>query len=414
MGLLDIFIAAATPVLKVLLVTALGSVLALERINILGEEARKHLNKIVYFVFNPALVASYLVETITLESLVTLWFMPVNILLTFIIGSILALVLNKVARTPQNLQGLVIGCCAAGNQGNLFLIIIPAVCDESNGPFGDPFICNKHGNAYASLSMAMSVVYIWSYVYIIMRISLRKSDGQHGSNAVVSFESSGESSEAFIKSSKTDPLLHSVSCNESSAQFASTCRVLEGKVPILHEVRRGFKILTHEINLKMLFAPTTIAAIVGFMVGIVSPIRKALVGERAPLHVIESSTYLVGGACVPAATMIVGANLIKGLKRSGVGTWIVVGIIFIRCVALPLIGIGVVKAAHHLGLVGSDRLYQFVLMLQFAVPPAVSISTITQLFEAGQSECSIVMLWSYAVSAFSLTLWSAFFMWLVA
>lgn len=42
------------------------------------------------------------------------WFMPLNILLTFVIGSILALVLNKVARTPQHLQGLVIGCCAAG------------------------------------------------------------------------------------------------------------------------------------------------------------------------------------------------------------------------------------------------------------------------------------------------------------
>lgn len=67
----------------------------------------------------------------------------------------------------------------------------------------------------------------------------------------------------------------------------------------------------------------------------------------------------------------------SGLKRSGVGLRIVVGIIFIRYIMLPLIGIGVVKAAHHLGLIGSDRLYQFVLMLQFAVPPAVAISMST-------------------------------------
>lgn len=46
MGLLDIFTAALVPVLKVLVVTVLGSVLALERVNILGEEARKHLNNV--------------------------------------------------------------------------------------------------------------------------------------------------------------------------------------------------------------------------------------------------------------------------------------------------------------------------------------------------------------------------------
>lgn len=63
-----------------------------------------------------------------------------------------------------------------------------------------------------------------------------------------------------------------------------------------------------------------------------------------------------------------------GLRRSGVGLRVVLGIIFIRYVALPLTGIGTVKVARHLGLVGSDRLYQFVLMLQFAVPPAVAIS----------------------------------------
>lgn len=40
--------------------------------------------------------------------------------------------------------------------------------------------------------------------------------------------------------------------------------------------------------------------------------------------------------------------------------------------------------------------------------------TISQLFEFGQSECSVVILWSYTVATFSLTLWSSFFMWLVS
>lgn len=46
MALLDLFTASSIPVVKVLLVTALGSYLALDRVNILGDEARKHLNNV--------------------------------------------------------------------------------------------------------------------------------------------------------------------------------------------------------------------------------------------------------------------------------------------------------------------------------------------------------------------------------
>lgn len=41
-------------------------------------------------------------------------------------------------------------------------------------------------------------------------------------------------------------------------------------------------------------------------------------------------------------------------------------------------------------------------------------ATITQLFGAGESECSVIMLWSYALASAALTLWTAFFMWLVS
>ena len=40
--------------------------------------------------------------------------------------------------------------------------------------------------------------------------------------------------------------------------------------------------------------------------------------------------------------------------------------------------------------------------------------TITQLFGAAESECSVIMLWTYALASISLTIWTTFFMWLVA
>ncbi|RVW78894.1 Protein PIN-likeS 3 [Vitis vinifera] len=153
---------------------------------------------------------------------------------------------------------------------------------------------------------------------------------------------------------------------------------------------------------------------VGFFIGLISPIRKLIIGDSAPLHVIESSAYFVGEAAIPSTTLIMGANLLKGLKGSDVSIVVILGIMAVRYIALPLLGVVVVKAAHHFGLVGSNSLFQFVLMLQYALPPAMSTGTMSQLFEFGQSECSVIMLWTYAVAAFSLTLWSSFFMWLVS
>jgi hypothetical protein len=71
-----------------------------------------------------------------------------------------------------------------------------------------------------------------------------------------------------------------------------------------------------------------------------------------------------------------GKNLFfsSGLKGLGKQLPIVVGIIVVRFIALPAIGIGIVKGAIHFGLIHPDPLYQFILLLQFALPPAVAMS----------------------------------------
>jgi hypothetical protein len=40
---------------------------------------------------------------------------------------------------------------------------------------------------------------------------------------------------------------------------------------------------------------------------------------------------------------------------------------------LPSLGIVIVKAAHRFGMVESDSLFQFTLMLQYALPPAMNV-----------------------------------------
>ena len=62
------------------------------------------------------------------------------------------------------------------------------------------------------------------------------------------------------------------------------------------------------------------------------------------------------------------------MKGPGIQKSLLVGIVLARYVALPLTGILIVKGAMRFGFVhSSDPLYQFVLLLQFALPPAMNI-----------------------------------------
>lgn len=49
MRLLDLFITSSIPVAKILMITGIGFYLALDRVNILNQDARKQLNNVSFF-----------------------------------------------------------------------------------------------------------------------------------------------------------------------------------------------------------------------------------------------------------------------------------------------------------------------------------------------------------------------------
>lgn len=421
-----LFVIALMPNLKVLLITIVGTFLATNRFDILNVNVRKNMNTMVYFVFSPALVCSSLARTITLRSMIKLWFMPVSIFLTVVIGTALGWLLVKITRVPYHLRGLVMGCCAVGNLGNLPLIIIPAMCKERSSPFGDVDVCYRNGLAYASLSLAFGSILVWSYAFNIVRIySTQESstgikvDDEFTVNPTSTTETDPENfskcSTRTIVTTEDRPLT-----NNSVNQLEIETTVPNGqgeKETLLKYLKikltKYVQMLRKRSNLKLLFPPTLVGAIVGLIIGVVPQFRNLLVGGSALLHVLQDSLIMIGDACVPIMTMLVGANLIEGLKGERVQLSLILGIIAVRNIALPAIGVAIVKGAIHFGLIHGDPLYQFLLLLQFALPPAVAISTSTQFFGNGEGECSIIMLATYSCAAVSLTLWFTFFIWLV-
>ncbi|KAI5423336.1 hypothetical protein KIW84_046348 [Lathyrus oleraceus] len=417
MNFLKLFLVALAPVLNTLFIAVIGAVLALDNIGILKKNTKKHLNIIVYFVFTPALLYSSLAKTITLRSLGMLWFMPLNILLRYIIGTTLAWILAKITRVPRHLHGLVMGCCAAGNLGSLPLIIVPAICKGRSHPFGDVDACYRKGLAFTSLTMAVGHIYAWSIVYNILRIYSPKINIVKFNDNKINIEVNNLENIAKCSARTLTTTEEKSMSNGCVDRPEIECKVIDDEEEKVQEKLKNMKalqiLLSDKINLKELFAPALWGAIFGVIVGIVPRLKKVLVTEHAPLHFVQTSAIMLGDACIPSTILLVGANLLNGLKGLRKKIPLVVGIIVVIYIALPTIGICIVKGAVHFNFISSDPLYQFVLLLHYAVPPAVSASTMTQLLGVGQSECSLIMFATYSSAPILLTLWCTVFMWLV-
>ncbi|KAB1201992.1 hypothetical protein CJ030_MR8G005374 [Morella rubra] len=423
MGFWSLFEVASMPILQVLLISILGAFMATEYLNLLPADARKSLNKckIVFMVFTPSLMFANLAQTVTLQDIISWWFMPINIGLTFFFGGILGWMVVKILRPKPHLEGLIIATCSSGNLGNLLLIIVPAICNEEGSPFGERSVCRSVGLSYASFSMAVmqpnyfSVLtythlcftqlrravcsfyaevlipvcigwllqlggfFIWTYTYQLVRTSSMKFKALEASEKVSKtpnndLDADGETH--LLKGDDQEHLAITVSSiksvddsqNEIIVDQGSANSVEKGDVSLWNKLIG----LLHQI-LEELLAPPTLGAIVGLIFGAISWLKNLVVGDNAPLRVFQDSIQLLGDGTIPCITLILGGNLTQGLRSSKVKLSIIVGVVFVRYVLLPVIGIGVFKAATKLGFLPPDPLYHFVLMVQFTLPPAMNI-----------------------------------------
>ncbi|WVZ65413.1 hypothetical protein U9M48_014778 [Paspalum notatum var. saurae] len=272
----------------------------------------------------------------------------------------------------------------AGNMGNIFLIIVPALCKEKGSPFGSADVCQTYGLAYSSLSLAIGAVFLWSIAYNIVRMTssqVSEGDGDARTNQ----------SEVLVSGGAARPISSEEKCSTSHRNQCTLPLISTGippnkyKVPLSERARRFLQSIAGALDLKKLFAPSTIAAVQCFpkiyIKAISTPlIKHALVGENAPLRALQDSAELIGGAAVPSVTLIMGGNVLKGARARGRGRGgsvvpasVIAGVVVVRYALLPLLGAALVKCAAHLGVVQPDPLYQFILLLQYAVPPAMNI-----------------------------------------
>ncbi|KAG6385849.1 hypothetical protein SASPL_154730 [Salvia splendens] len=394
MGLVSLLEVSLMPILQVLLLCMLGAFMATDYLKLFPSQTRRALNRIVFSVFTPALVFSSLAKTVKLQDLISWWFMPVNIGITFMLGGTLGWIAVKILKPQPYLQYLVVAMCATGNLGNIMVILIPAMCEEPGNPFGEKSTCRTLSLSYASLSMALGCFYMWTYTYHL----IQNSSTVYRAMVEGEGETANEQNKDLEATQTTSLLLHHSSATDLKPAEALGNKLLAVLRQILEELK----------------APPVVAAFVGFIFGAVSWLRNLVVGSSAPLKVVNDSITVIGDATIPCINLILGGNLTEGFNKSKLEPKLAVVVIVVRYMLLPAAGIGVVKAAAHFGLLPDDPLFQFVLMVQYTLPPAMNIGTMTQLVDVAQEECSVLFLWTYIAAAFSLTVWCTVFMWVLS
>ncbi|XP_078448451.1 protein PIN-LIKES 7-like [Wolffia australiana] len=402
MGFWELLVVASAPVVQVMLVGLVGALLATGSRAVLSADAINHMNKVVYIVFTPALMFACLVSTVTLEDIITWWFMPVNIGLTFLIGGVLGWLVVKILRPEPHLRGLVIAACSAANLGNLMVIITPAICSESPSPFGETAACHSRALSYSSLSMALGNFYVWTHTYSLMKNSgkIHKKMIEDG-DLKDEFQKKKEDLEAMLLTPST-----SYAAIESSQTLLP-----EDDAPRNFFEKAKISAMSFA---ELILSPPNAGTIMGFIFGATPWLKSLFVGAAAPLQSVYDAIDLMGNATIPSITLILGGNLAKGIRKSRLNISTIIAVMIVKLIILPSAGLFVTHAAFKLGLLPQDPLFRYTLLLQYTIPAAMGIGTMAELFDVAREECSVLLLWNYLLASVALTLWATVYLWFLS
>ncbi|XP_020594113.1 protein PIN-LIKES 6-like [Phalaenopsis equestris] len=109
---------AVLPIAKVFTMCSMGFLMASKYVNILPANSRKILNGLVFSLLLPCLIFSQLGRAITLQKLLDWWFIPVNIIMGTISGSLIGLIVASVIRPPYPYFKFTIILIGTGNIQN--------------------------------------------------------------------------------------------------------------------------------------------------------------------------------------------------------------------------------------------------------------------------------------------------------
>ncbi|XP_002977054.2 protein PIN-LIKES 2 [Selaginella moellendorffii] len=414
------------PLLKILCMCMVGLLLTHPRIGVLGPDSCKLLSKLVFALFLPCLIFTELGKSVTPKNMRDWWFIPVNVLASYLIGCVVGYLVAILCRPPPRLFRFTVAMTGIGNTGNLPLSIVGSVCHGWN-PFGKQ--CKQSGVAYVSFAQWVAVIVLYVFVYHMLEPprdyycyidELGRGEEIIDQEGGVQEEEEQEIQAAQmpdfveaewpgVKDAGTEetrtPFLDRIFRRASFNERRDPVVEDHERVRCLREPRvvRKMRILAERTPLQHMLQPPTVASLLAILVGSVHYLQSVAFGEGAPLEFFTDALTILGNAMVPCVLLVLGGMFSGGPAKSELGLRTTVGICVARLVVLPAIGIGVVVAANRGGfLPQGDKMFHFVLLLQHAMPSSILMAGLTSVRGYGEKEASSVLFWQHIFSVVSL------------
>ncbi|PSS34796.1 Protein PIN-LIKES like [Actinidia chinensis var. chinensis] len=375
---------AVLPIAKVFTICFLGFLLAYFKI--LPSNGRKLLNGLVFSLLLPCLIFSQLGQAITSEKMLEWWFIPFNVVLATISGSLIGLVVASIVRPPYPYFKFTVIQIGIGNIGNVPLVLIAALCRDKSNPFGDSVKCAQDGNAYISFGQWVGAILLYTYVFHMLAPPPEGSFDFEDRNLPLKNPSKDSTPEEV-------PLL--------------TREVLptNSDAPKKGKIKGFLEFLYEKLKLKQILQPPIIASILAMVIGCVPFLKRLIFTTDAPLYFFTDSCTILGGAMIPSILLALGGNLVDGPGSSKLGLRTTAAIIFGRLVLVPPVGLGIVMLADKLGfLPPGDKMFRFVLLLQHTMPTSVLSGAVANLRGCGR-EAAAVLFWVHIFAVLSMAGW---------
>jgi predicted permease len=391
----QLFTLSLSAVMKILLCASGGAFLA--HLDLLDSATASKIGKITTTMLLPALLFCSLSESITVEAIGRLWFLPASCIFIVLFGTAAGFFCGWVIRLDPTIRSVSAGCAGFGNAQGFPLVLMATIAEKL-------YDAEKQllGLAYLSMYLIAHSSLLWGLAPIVVRPRLPAVSAKQSANS-----ESGDADNIPMVQTDPDAVLHpfensvatserdhhegAMSTSDGGHDYVASERIraaMRRASALAESGARDMKVTCFKyFNLVAGAIPPPVRGVLlGLFVGSVPFLRSWFVAKEGWANFAWKAAAMLGSAAVPFSTMMMGVNvyyslkvLFKvGFKASGLTAMakpILVGI-SVRFVLLPVFGRMLLAGGIAIGAMPSTRddpIFSLMILLQSFTPSANNI-----------------------------------------
>lgn len=161
---------------------------------------------------------------------------------------------------------------------------------------------------------------------------------------------------------------------------------------------------TSNLLLKYLLSPLPVSAYVANIVGMIPGSIWFLFDKDSPGYMLTDSAMLVGSSGILFSQMVVGSKILINMNvKLKLDKITIAWIVLSRNVFVPGFVLGFTYMMWHYNAFGDDKVMAFVVFIGLSVPSSYMILIIMEQFKMEDQEVTVIILWIFITSFFTMT-----------